>query len=163
MVSGHWLTAVAVGGGVFLALETLYFLLRKRVPRFHLKLLYHLWALSLAALAALQSLGIDLLGSAIGGIASTGALLLTTLVVYSLVDALILQRPWGKDQGPLVPKLARDVLRLGLLIAVGLFAITEILNQPVGPVLVSSTVLSAVIGLALQDTLKNIFSGMALD
>jgi small-conductance mechanosensitive channel len=157
------LTAVAVGGGVFLALETLYFLLRKRVPRFHLNLLYHLWALSLAALAALQSLGIDLLGSAIGGIASTGALLLTTLVVYSLVDALILQRPWGKDQGPLVPKLARDVLRLGLLIAVGLFAATEILNQPVGAVLVSSTVLSAVIGLALQDTLKNVFSGMALD
>ena len=163
MVSGHWLTVVAVGGGVFLALETLYFLLRKRVPRFHLNLLYHLWALSLAALAVFRLLGINLLGSTAGGIASATALLLTTLVLYALVDALILQRPWGKDQGPLVPKLARDVLRLGLLIAVGLFAITEILNQPVGPVLVSSTVLSAVIGLALQDTLKNIFSGMALD
>ena len=144
-------------------METLYFLLRKRVPRFHLNLLYHLWALSLAALAVFQFLGINLLGSTAGGIASAMALLLTTLVLYALVDALILQRPWGKDQGPLVPKLARDVLRLGLLIAVGLFAITKILDQPVGPVLVSSTVLSAVIGLALQDTLKNIFSGMALD
>ena len=163
MVSGHWLTAVAVGGGVFLALETLYFLLRKKVPRFHLNLLYHLWALSLAALAVLRLLGISLLGSTAGSIASAMALLLTTLVLYALVDALILQRPWGKDQGPLVPKLARDVLRLGLLIAVGLFAMTKILNQPVGPVLVSSTVLSAVIGLAMQDTLKNIFSGMALD
>ncbi len=163
MVSGQWLTAVAVGGVVLLALEVLYLLLRKRVPRFHLNLLYHLWALSLAVLAALRSLGIDLLGSAVGGLVSTVALLLTTLVLYSLVDALILQRPWGKDQGPLVPKLARDVLKLGVLIGVGLFAATEILHQPVGAVLVSSTVLSAVIGLALQDTLKNVFSGMALD
>jgi len=163
MIPAQWLTVAAVAGGILLVAEALYFLLRKRVPRFRLKLLYHLWALSLAALAALQALEIDLLGSTVGGIASTVALLLTTLVVYALVDALILQQPWGKDQGPLVPKLARDVLRLGLLIAVGLFAATEILDQPVGAVLVSSTVLSAVIGLALQDTLKNIFSGMALD
>ena len=111
MASSQWLAAVAVGGGVLLVLEVLYLLLRKRVPQFHLNLLYHLWALSLAVLVALQSLGIDLLGSAIGGMASTVALLLTTLVFYSLADALILQRPWGKDQGPLVPKLARDVLR----------------------------------------------------
>ncbi len=163
MIPAQWLTVAAVAGGILLVAEALYLLLRKRVPRFRLKLLYHLWALSLVALAALQTLGIDLLGSTLGGIASTVALLLTTLVVYALVDALILQQPWGKDQGPLVPKLARDVLRLGLLIAVGLFAATEILDQPVGAVLVSSTVLSAVIGLALQDTLKNIFSGMALD
>jgi small-conductance mechanosensitive channel len=163
MLSGQWLMAVAVGAGVLLVLEALYLLVRKRVPRFHLKFLYHLWALSLAGLAVLRNLGFDLLGSPAGGIVSTIALLLTSLVLYALVDALILQRPWGKDQGPLVPKLARDVLRLALLIAVGFFAITEILNQPIGPVLVSSTVLSAVIGLALQDTLKNIFSGMALD
>lgn len=148
---------------MLLVLEALYLLVRRRVPRFHLNLLYHFWALSLAVLAVLRILGFDLLHSPIGGIVSTLALLLTTLVLYALADALILQRPWGKDQGPLVPKLARDVLRLALLIAVGFFAITEILNQPIGPVLVSSTVLSAVIGLALQDTLKNIFSGMALD
>jgi small-conductance mechanosensitive channel/CRP-like cAMP-binding protein len=163
MMGGHWLKAAAVGGGTLLVLEMLYFLLRKRVPRFRLNLLYHLWALSLALLAALRAVGIELLASTIGGVASTVALLLTVVVVYALVDALILQQPWGKDQGPLVPKLARDVLRLGLLIAVGLFAATEILDQPVGAVLVSSTVLSAVVGLALQDTLKNVFSGMALD
>ena len=163
MMSGQWLTAVAASGGTLLVLEALYFLLRRRVTRFHLNLVYHLWALSLAGLVALRSLGFSLLGSVGGGVVSTVALLLTTLVLYALIDALLLQRPWGKDQGPLVPKLARDVLRLALLIAVGFFAITEILNQPIGPVLVSSTVLSAVIGLALQDTLKNIFSGMALD
>jgi len=163
MVSSQWVTALAVGAGAFLFLEALYFLLRKKVPGFSLNVVYHLWALSLAVLAVLHSLGIDLLGSAFGGIATTVALLFSTLVLYALVDVLILQRPWGKDEGPLVPKLARDVLRLGLLIAVGFFAVTEILDQPIGPVLVSSTVLSAVIGLALQDTLKNIFSGMALD
>ena len=155
--------AVAVGAGILLVLEVLFLLVRRRLPRFHLNVVYHLWALSLAALAILRSLGINPIGSTLGGVVSTAALLLTTLVLYAFIDALILQRPWGRDQGPLVPKLARDVLKLGLLIAVGLFAATEILNQPVGAVLVSSTVLSAVIGLALQDTLKNVFSGMALD
>ena len=96
-------------------------------------------------------------------IAAASAVLLTTLVLFALVDALVLQRPWNSDRGPFVPKLARDVLRLALLIAAALYAATVILEQPVGPLLVSSTVVSAVIGLALQDTLKNIFSGMALD
>ena len=84
-------------------------------------------------------------------------------MLIALVDALVLQRPWNPDRGPFVPKLARDVVRIGLLVAAALYAATVILNQPVGPLLVSSTVLSAVIGLAMQDTLKNIFSGMALD
>ncbi len=95
--------------------------------------------------------------------AAASAVVLSTLVLFGLVDTLILQRPWNPDRGPIMPKLARDVVRLGLLMAVGLYAATVILNQPVGALLVSSTVVSAVIGLALQDTLKNVFSGMALD
>src|SRR4029079_16842572 len=38
-----------------------------------------------------------------------------------------------------------------------------ILRQPLPAVLVSSTVVSAVVGLALQDVLKNVFTGVALE
>lgn len=62
-----------------------------------------------------------------------------------------------------MPKLVRDVLRVGVLLASAMVVATTILDYPLPAVLVSSTVLSAVIGLALQDVLKNVFAGMALE
>ncbi|NJL29020.1 MAG: mechanosensitive ion channel, partial [Thermoanaerobaculia bacterium] len=56
----------------------------------------------------------------------------------------------------------RDVLRILLLVAFFLLAATQVLGLELSAVLVSSTVLSAVIGLALQDVLGNVFAGMAL-
>ncbi|MEJ2086000.1 MAG: mechanosensitive ion channel family protein, partial [Acidobacteriota bacterium] len=81
----------------------------------------------------------------------------------ALVDALVLSRPWTVGAPSMVPKLTKDVLRVGILASVAFFAATKILGYPVSAVVVSSTVLSAVVGLALQDTLRNVFSGMALD
>jgi small-conductance mechanosensitive channel len=152
------LSAAAV---LVLGLEILFFVLRRRVPAFQLRVLYHLWVLNLATLLVLRTSGVDY--PRIWQVSAASAVLLTTLVLFALVDTLILQRPWNPDGGPIVPKLARDVVRLGLLLATGLYAATVILGQDVGALLVSSTIVSAVIGLALQDTLKNIFSGMALD
>jgi small-conductance mechanosensitive channel/CRP-like cAMP-binding protein len=155
----NWPQALGLAAGLILALEVLYFFLRKRAPWFHLRLLYQLWVANLALLVVFNGLDFERPFQ----FAAASAVLLSTLVLFALVDALILQRPWNPDRGPFIPKLARDVVRIGLLVAAALYAATVILNQPVGPLLVSSTVLSAVIGLALQDTLKNIFSGMALD
>jgi len=158
----NWLATLGTAAGLILALEVLYLVLRKRVPEFRLRLVYHLWVVNLAALLVLRQLGPDYLR--FWQIAAASAALLSALVLFALLDALILQRPWNSDAEPMVPKLARDVLRLALLVAVGLYAATVILGRrDLGALLVSSTVVSAVIGLALQDTLKNIFSGMALD
>ena len=90
-------------------------------------------------------------------------MLLSALVLMALADAFVLQRPWKVGAPSMVPKLAMDVLRVAILAAVAFFAATQILGYPVSHILVSSTVLSAVIGLALQDTLRNVFSGMAID
>lgn len=158
-MTATWPQTFGLAAGLVLVLEVLYFILRKRAPRFQLRLLYQLWVANMGLLVVLRQLSYQRPYR----FAAASAVLLSTLVLFALVDALILQRPWNPDRGPFIPKLARDVVRIGLLIAAALYAATVILNQPVGPLLVSSTVLSAVIGLALQDTLKNIFSGMALD
>ena len=159
---GSWWSAAAVGAGVLVALELLLALLVRRLPGFRLRVLYHLWAATAAVVAAVLVATGAPLATLPRRLAATLALLLTALVLFALVEALVLRRAWGRDR-PAVPKLARDVLRLAVLVAVGLFAVTAILGQPLNAVLVSSTVLSAVVGLALQDTLKNVFAGMALD
>ena len=153
--------ALGLAAGLILALEVLYLIVRRRAPAFGLRLLYHLWVIGLGLIVVFHQLGYGSFRLWQIGVATV--VLLTALVLFALLDALVLQRPWDREAGPMVPKLARDILRLALLVAVGLYAATQILDQPVAPLLVSSTVLSAVIGLALQDTLKNIFSGMALD
>jgi small-conductance mechanosensitive channel len=162
-MSNTWLSALGLAVGVLVVLELLFVVLRRSSRHFKLNTLYHLWALSLAALLALQLGAQGASDSSLWKLLTTVALLLSALVFIALVDALVLQRPWEAGAPSMVPKLAMDVLRVAILAAVAFFAATQILGYPVSHILVSSTVLSAVIGLALQDTLRNVFSGMAID
>jgi small-conductance mechanosensitive channel/CRP-like cAMP-binding protein len=153
--------AIAYGTGVLVALELVYVLLRKARWPVRVRVLFHVWAFAAAAVAML-AVDVDRKSTGWRTMASIAALL-TTIVVYSLVDSLVIQRPWNPARGPILPKLARDVIRVLLLAATGLLVATVILDQPLPAVLVSSTVLSAVVGLALQDMLKNVFAGMGLE
>lgn len=162
-MTGDLVTASIPAVAVWLALEGLFLLFRRTSRHFRLNAIYHLWALSLAGLVGLQQIATDPAGSGAWQLLATTSLLLSALVAVALVDAFILHRPWSPGAPSMVPKLTKDVLRIGILAAVATFAATQILGYPLSAVLVSSTVLSAVIGLALQDTLRNVFSGMALD
>ena len=158
----HWLNPLLYGVGVFAILELAYLLLRRALPRFRLRLVYHLWALLLGLLVTLYQARMDP-AQLLWQMTTAAAAVTSALVLFVLLDVLILQRPWAPTAPPMLPKLARDVLGMVFLVAVGLLVAKEILNQPLGAVLVSSTVLSAVVGLALQDVLRNVFAGMALD
>jgi small-conductance mechanosensitive channel/CRP-like cAMP-binding protein len=155
--------AVAAGVGLFVALELLLWLGHRAVPRLRRSLLHHLWALAAGATAALWLAVPDATGLLPWRLAATLALVLSGLVLFDALDSLVLSRPWDAARGPLVPKLGRDVLRILVLTGAGLFAATAVFEAKLQAVLVSSTVLSAVIGLALQDVLKNVFAGIALD
>lgn len=157
-----WSTPLLYGSGVFVTLELVYLLVRRALPRFRLRALYHLWALTLGLLTTLYVVDLNS-AHPLRQAATAGAALLSSVVLFILFDALVLQRPWAPNRPPMLPKLARDVLLMVLLVAVVLLVAKEILDQPLGAVLVSSTVLSAVVGLALQDVLKNVFAGMSLD
>lgn len=153
--------AVAYGLGVLVALEALYLLLRRSRWPVRVHALFHLWALSAATVAVLAVM--TRRDTVSWRVAASIAALLTAVVVFSLVDSLVFQRPWSVVRGPIMPKLARDVLRVLVLAAAALLVATVILEQPLPAVLVSSTVISAVVGLALQDMLKNVFAGMGLE
>jgi small-conductance mechanosensitive channel/CRP-like cAMP-binding protein len=156
-----WLRAFAYGLGALFAAELAYVLLRRTVRRFGLRLLYHLWALVVAVLAAAVEARAPL--DALGWRLALGlAILLTANVVYSLLEATLLERPWSPQRGPILRELARDALRIGMLAVFFLVVAHEVFDQPFEKLLLSSTALLAVIGFALQDVLKNFFAGIAL-
>ena len=156
MIQGvlHGLAVVAI-------LELIYAVIRRSPYPIKVRWLYHLWAVSVGVVVSLAVLVEE---RAVGWrISASIAAVLTALVLFSLLDSLVFKRPWNPTLGPMMPKLARDVLRVVALAGAVLIVATVILHQPLPAVLVSSTVLSAVIGLALQDVLKNVFAGMALE
>jgi small-conductance mechanosensitive channel/CRP-like cAMP-binding protein len=94
-------------------------------------------------------------------------LLVTTLMVawgyiaFDLIEDLLIERAL-MHRGVSVPRLARDIMRGLALIALIVIAVNQIFGVQLNSLLISSTVVSAVIGLALQDLLKNVVAGIAL-
>jgi small-conductance mechanosensitive channel/CRP-like cAMP-binding protein len=144
-----------VGSLTLLGLELVLLLLRRLVG-LRAGFLHHLWALAVAFhLGYARSLGLaDKLGPLV--------LMLSAWVAFSVLDAAVLSRPRSSDGRPHLPTLARDVAQLLFLAGVGLVALSLAFSVPLETVLVSSTVLSVVLGLALQDVLKNLFAGIAM-
>jgi small-conductance mechanosensitive channel/CRP-like cAMP-binding protein len=151
--------AILQGVAALVILELLYLVIRRSPWPVKVSWLYHLWAASLGAAVTFALLDLPLAWR----VAASAAVILSALVLFGLADSLIFKRPWDQPRGPMMPKLARDVLRVVALAAAIIVVATVVLEQPLPAVLVSSTVLSAVVGLALQDVLKNVFAGMALE
>ena len=162
MVS-DWTSFLGIAIGLLIGLELLFLMIRRSSRHFKLNVLYHVWAISLAMYLGLRLSGSIDAESFWVRILTSLTLLFSVLVLISLVDAFLLQRPWMQGERSMVPKLAMDVLRVAIVAGVAFYAATEIMHYPVSHIVVSSTVVSAVVGLALQDTLRNVFSGMALD
>lgn len=154
--------AMLWGGAIVLCAELFYWGLRRWLPGFRPRWIYHLWVVFTAT-----TLGIAVdphvpTDHWVFKLTATVAILLGALIFFAIVDAAVLGRPRASGLGPRMPKLVRDVLRILVLVAFFLVAATQVLGLELSAVLVSSTVLSAVIGLALQDVLGNVFAGMAL-
>lgn len=94
-----------------------------------------------------------------------GALLIPTLVVLVveslrlvMVDALL-----AAKRGRAVPKILRDIV-FGLIYATAFLAyLGSVFKIDLTPVLTTSAILSVVLGMALQDTLGNLFAGLAIN
>ncbi len=158
-----WLLPTARALAFLFVLELVYFLLRRLHTKLKLRALYHLWALAAAVLVALVPLHARGGGAIAWKTTVSLTAILTVIVGFALLESLLLLRPWKPSLGPMMPKLARDVMRLLLLVTAVLLVAKFVLGQGLSTILVSSTVLSAVVGFALQDVLKNIFAGVALD
>lgn len=95
------------------------------------------------------------------------SLVLSILVVawgyigFNLFEFLLIERTLIRRGIP-VPRLARDIVRGLVLIALMLLVVNQAFGVPLSSLVISSTVASAVVGLALQDLLKNVIAGVAL-
>jgi small-conductance mechanosensitive channel len=87
----------------------------------------------------------------------TGAYVGVTLGEYLLFDFLLSRK---KEFPP--SKLLRDITRMLVLLLILFLVVSGVFKLDLTTILVSSAVFSAVIGLALQDILGNVISGVAL-
>jgi small-conductance mechanosensitive channel/CRP-like cAMP-binding protein len=82
-------------------------------------------------------------------------------IIFDLLEDLLIERALMRRGVP-VPRLARDIVRGLALITLIVAAVNQIFGVPLNSLVISSTVASAVIGLALQDLLRNVVAGIAL-
>lgn len=84
-------------------------------------------------------------------------------LVKSLLDLVLRRTIFPNDNQPHTRRLFAD-LASGLVYIIALVGIVEtVLKQPISAVLATSGVLAIVLGLALQNTLADVFSGIAIN
>jgi small-conductance mechanosensitive channel len=117
----------------------------------------------LASLAVLPFFGL-LNGTAGKELLRLGVLVPVFLLVHILIQAsnLIFSSWYLSKRQVEVPAAFRVVVLSVLYFALGLLLLDLALGVNMLPVLATSTVLTAVLGLSLQDTLRNIFAGLTL-
>jgi small-conductance mechanosensitive channel len=88
--------------------------------------------------------------------------LLTLYVIVQFVDTLFFTWYLGQRKEANIPSVLRFVILSGIYVLFGLAFLEWTLGINVLPLLATSTVVTAVVGLALQDTLKNLFAGLTM-
>jgi small-conductance mechanosensitive channel/CRP-like cAMP-binding protein len=154
------LSHLAVAGVVFAALEIGFLVYRRYFQRLLERLRYQLWALLAAALVgfALAGRTEDRAGRAI----VFAFALVSVDLGFRLLDRFWLSRLRDARGRQAVPKLVRDLAGWVVLFVAVLVAGSVVFDVAYGKFLLPSAVVSAVLGFALQDVLKNVFAGLAL-
>jgi small-conductance mechanosensitive channel/CRP-like cAMP-binding protein len=79
-----------------------------------------------------------------------------------LIDILVFDVVMSRRRNVIAPQLLRQILGLVLYFFLFAWALNAFLNLDVRTALTGGAVIAAILGLALQDTLGNLFSGIAL-
>ncbi|HEY9785634.1 MAG TPA: mechanosensitive ion channel domain-containing protein [Candidatus Obscuribacterales bacterium] len=83
-------------------------------------------------------------------------------IIVLAVDLLVFKWYLDERKDANVPSVFRFVVLTVIYLGFGMLLLNAIFGINVMPVLATSTVLTAVLGLALQDTLKNLFAGLTM-
>ncbi len=169
-----WGVAVAMAGGVFLVGELLYrlsFALLQRlaglttttlddvlVKRLRLPARVLVFLFSAHVLLALRQIE----NAMISKVVTLTELLLVAYLVIETLETLFLHYWLGERQGVVVPNVVRHLLLVIIYTVAVLFIVGSVTGINIAPVLATSTVVTVVVGLALQDTLGNLFAGLAM-
>ncbi|MEW6087465.1 MAG: mechanosensitive ion channel family protein [bacterium] len=94
---------------------------------------------------------------------SDGLIFFTYVFLFiQIIDLLVSDLLSSKHRGVTIPPLLHNIILWLIYIIVLLFILRTYLNLNITPLLATSAVFSMVIGLALQDLLINLFSGIVL-
>ena len=148
--------------GAYLLARTLFRLARYARMISGLALVGHLLPMAVGGLLALWQA--DLLGrwSFVANLLKTMVTVFTVVLLTHIGDRWVVRRLEAEGRPNAIPRLMRDIGR-GVLIVITFFvSISQYFTVQLGTVLLSSTVITAVVGLSLQDLLKNVFAGIAL-
>ena len=118
----------------------------------------------LLAVFALRSLGVRALQP--GDARNLGALsigIAAAIVLTRVIDYAIFDVGFRVRKRPAAPALLRQLVSIVVFLAVAAAVVKSILpDVRLGAVFTTSAILTAIVGLALQDTLGNLFAGLAL-
>ncbi|MBV8544896.1 MAG: mechanosensitive ion channel family protein [Acidobacteria bacterium] len=84
------------------------------------------------------------------------------IFVVRVVDAFIFDVVISRRRNVVAPQLLRQIVAIVLYGVLFAFALNAVLSVNVTPALTGGAVVAAVVGLALQETLGNLFSGIAV-
>lgn len=90
------------------------------------------------------------------------ALIMGAVVFVKTAKIVVYEYLFYKNMTAGVPVLVVNVITILLSLTLGGWLLSELFNFKVVPLLATSAIFSIVLGLALQDTLGNLFSGLAL-
>jgi small-conductance mechanosensitive channel len=153
----HGIQALTLGFSIGLIL----LLIRRHAPGSRLRL----WVL-IAGLAGATWLVMRFFnvpdGSTASHIALAATIILGTNMVLQLLNLLLWDYMLRRRGDIHIPRLVIDIINFIVLAFVAVIVLNRVFGMKLTAFLVTSTVLSAVIGLSLQDILGNLFSGLAL-
>src|SRR5260221_8091139 len=84
------------------------------------------------------------------------------IFLVRLIDTIVFDVAMSKRRNVIAPQLLRQILSLILYFLLFAWSLSEIFNYSPWTALTGGALLAAILGLALQDTLGNLFSGIAL-
>lgn len=107
-------------------------------------------------------LGVTVNGSSITKWLEFLAFVALIFFVVRLIDFLFFDWTMSRRRNVSAPLILREIVSIGLYFTLIGVAMTQIMDWAVGGWLATGTVLAAILGLALQETLGNLFAGIAL-
>ena len=153
----HVLEAIGLGLGVALSL----WLLRDYAPVRRVRASVLLAALMAGLYLILKGSGAPGEETVVEVVAAAG-IMLAANAVLQLLDLLLWDYLIGTRRHVDVPRLLVDLFNFIALTVVALAVLSRVFHADLSALLVTSTVVSAVIGLSLQDLLGNVIAGVAL-
>lgn len=144
------------------ALQVPYLVLRRSFPRLFDRLRYQVWVFTLGVLAFVAFSHESLLPPLAFAIFAFVAAILTVDLAWRGFDRFVLAAQRDARGRPAIPQLIRDLGTWLLLAVAVVVAGREFFDWKLEQLALGSAVGTAVLGFALQDVLKNVFAGMAL-